>query len=212
MSSSVISYLASLDWPSLQVLFGIGYCKKDVDDTLYMANEICQEALMLLHTRCLFSTNLAAHLLNSRDNWKAIDLNDINLNTVKAINIEIDVTSRLDHMFVLANIDGKWYIIQSYVTKYTTIIEPINIEEFLSTIRKWRMNGVNPLEWKKYFHANMPSMNRALPHIYAVDKIYTNDIQNNVNAIVNTVNTLYKDKNSYIHDDTYKCIMSKYIH
>jgi hypothetical protein len=211
MSSNIISYLKSLDWPSLQVLFAMGYCKNDVDDTINMAQGLCQSTLRLIQTRCLFSTNLAAHLLNAHDKWRFIDFNDIDINKNIAINIEIDVTQRLDHMFVLVRIDGRWYIIQSYVNEYTAIIEPIDIAEFLQTVRKWRLYGVNPLEWKKYFHADMPSMNRALPHVYVVDSIYPSAIHSNIQDLSKRINLLYKNKGSYIYNPEYKCIMNDYV-
>lgn len=218
---NVATYLRSLDWPTLQVLFGLGLSKQDLDDTIYMAREKCEKAIMLLQTRCLFSTNLAAYLLNNVDTWKGTDLSTVStqqgLSQVKGINIEIDVTSRLDHMFVLAYL-GKseesptgWYIIQSYVNQYETIVEPIDALQFIQTVQRWRTRGVNPDEWKYYFHADMPSTNRALPHVYVAHRIFTDNLPKTVNSIHSRVQQLLNIPNSYLHDDEYQCILSPYV-
>lgn len=211
-----IEYLRSLDWPTLQVLFGIGFTRNDVDDTIEMATRRCEKALDLLHTRCLFSTNLSAYLLNHHDYWPHIDLSELltgeGLANVKAINIEIDVTARLDHMFVLVNLgESQWYIIQSYVNQYTTMIEPVDIQRLLTTIQRWRVNGVNPSEWRYYFHADMPSTNQALPHVYVARRVFPSNLQSSVSHIYKKVNRLLNDDTSYIHNAEYQCILEPYV-
>lgn len=216
-----VSYLRSLDWSKLQVLFGLVFDKQNVDDTIIMARQKCQQALTLLQTRCLFSTNLCAHLLNSKDEWWGTDLSTLDtveeLRRVKAINIEIDVTSRLDHMFILANFGptyespSGWYIIQSYVNQYETRVEPIDALSLIQTIQRWRIQGVNPSEWRKYFHADMPSRNNAVPHVYAVKNIYLQDIPNNVENIYRRVERLLNNTNSYVYREDYMCLLQPYL-
>lgn len=216
----IVSYLRSLDWSALQVLFGLGFDRQNIDETIEMARQKCQKALTLLQTRCLFSTNLSAHLLNNRDEWWGTDLStlatSIGLSHVKAINIEIDVTSRLDHMFVLANLGPTqesptgWYLIQSYVNQYHTIIEPVDALKLIQTIQRWRVQGVNPDEWRYYFHADMPSTNRAIPHVYTVKEIYLSDVIKNVNNIYKRVSDLLSNPDSYIQNGKYLCLIQSY--
>lgn len=217
----VAAYLRTLNWSSLQVLFGLGFERQNVDDTIDMAEKRCEHVLTLLHTRCLFSTNLSAHLLNNVDEWWGTDLITLvtaqGISRVKAINIEIDVTTYLDHMFVLVYL-GKstesptgWYIIQSYVNQYETVVEPINALELIQVIQRWRSQGVNPVEWKHYFHADMPSTNLANPHVYTVNNIFVDNIRENVGNISRRVQDLLNDPRSYLHDAKYKCIISPYV-
>lgn len=215
------NYLRSLDWSTLQVLFGLGFARQDVDDTIEMATRRCEKALTLMQTRCLFSTNLCAYLLNNVDDWPAVDLSQLTseegLSQVKAINIEIDVTSRLDHMFILAYLGRSqesptgWYIIQSYVNQYRTIVEPIDALALIQTIQRWRTEGVDPNEWQYYFHANMPSNNVAIPHVYFAKRVFTQNLPNVVNNIYNRVRHLWNKSDSYLHNPRYRCILSPYI-
>lgn len=211
------SVLRSLDWPDLQVIFGLGYDRQNIDDTLEMAARQCLRALSLIQTRCLFSTNLAAYLLNNRDEWTGIDLTSLTtangLSQVQGINIEIDVTTRLDHMFVLAYLGQSrespsgWYLIQSYVNQYTTRVDPVDALELIQTIQRWRINGVDPQEWRYYFHADIPSTNKAIPHVYATSQVYPGDIRGNVEMIRRRMRNLQRNPLSYIHDDQYECLI-----
>lgn len=210
----VISLLSNLDWPKLQVLYGLGFLKEDIDQTLLMARKRCSDALHLVQTRCLFSTFLAEFLLSDGQTWQEIDLSRItshSLNNIKAFSIEIDVTQRLDHMFVLAKLDDNWYIIQSYVNKYYAIVEPVDIVDLLTTIQRWRVNGVNSTEWRKFFHEDMPSNNKAVPHVYIATHIAPNMISKRIKTIVNRVNALLQAQSSFIHQNEYRCIIEPYL-
>lgn len=209
---NALQYLNGIDWARDTIFYALSYEKQNVDDTIIMANNQCRHVIELLYTRCLFSTNFTGFILNRRDRWKHLSISSLknNIHSYKAINIELDVTDRLDHMFILVNLENKWYIIESYVNKYGTIIEPINIDEFIRDLVSWVEYGVNPVQWKKYFHADIPSRNRAIPHIYVTDRIIMDDLYKSVSTVENRLQSLINDKNSYIHDPKYECILAPY--
>lgn len=223
----IISFLRSIDWPSCQVLFAFGYESAEIDACIEMvvSGNVCEESLHLLHTRCLFSTTLASFILNRQETWRRMDIEklDHSFQTLgddmglMAISIEIDVTSDLDHMFTLLytgpskESPSGWYIIQSYVMEYSAIIEPINAKELISNIFMWNKYGTDPSIWKKYFHADLDSTNRANPHIYVTDKIHTDDINTALETIKARVQSLINDDRSYINGEKYECILAPYL-
>lgn len=198
-SNKYVNFLRSLDWPRLQLRYAIAYSPQEIEYMMRMRNYRCQDVYQLASTRCLFSTNTSAFLLNNADTWREIDLFRTDLSSLRAINIEIDVTDRLDHMFILVYLGSSqesptgWYIIQSYINQYTTRIEPIDINAFLSMIKRWTVSGVNPQEWKQVFHADMPSRNRAILTVYGVSRIFPDSMHQSVKEIEGQISSVYKD-------------------
>lgn len=217
----VITYLQSIDWPILHILFGLGYIRSHIDETIDMSPVYCINALHFVKTRCLISNTLCRYLVNNRDTWKSTDIMTLyttyGLSKVKAINIEIDVTPTIDHMFILLytgptnESPSGWYIVQSYIGRYTTIVEPIDAQQLIHTIRRWKSSGVNPVEWKKYFHVDIIASNPVTTHIYTTDRIYIQEIPNRVSSIYTRINKLLNDKDSYIHHNRYRCMIEEYL-
>jgi hypothetical protein len=217
----IISYMRSLDWPKLQVLYGIGYDREVIDETIEMSPVHCASASHLVQTRCLISNTLCRYLVNSKDIWKSTDLITLytkdGLSRVKAIGIEIDVTPAIDHMFVLiyvgptAESPSGWYIVQSYINRYSTIIEPIDALQLIRTIRRWRSSGVDPSEWKRYFHADITATDIAVPHTYVIDRLHIDSMPNMVQSIYDRINSLLSSRSSYIYDGRYQCLIDEYL-
>lgn len=160
--NDLLRILESIDWERYQILRAIAYDREDVYETISMTPGACsQKAKNLLKTRCLLSNELARFILDRRNTWQWLTTNTVDLQRHTAISVEIDVTERLDHMFVLVNVAmpdmaPDWYIIQSYIGRYTTIMEDIDASALIHDIRRWEQNGVDPHEWQQWFHASLP--------------------------------------------------------
>lgn len=223
---NIIGFLRSIDWPTYQVLFGFGYEKNEVDACIRMAppDNACLVSLQLLRTRCLFSTILATFMLNRRETWRGASIHELehmfqfssHKPEIVAISIEIDVTARLDHMFTLLYVGptkespSGWYIIQSYVMKYHTVIEPIDAKELIYEISRWKKHGTDPSSWERFFHAQLPSTNKAKPHLYVAKEIHIDDLMISQSTIKKRIQKLLDDKDSYINKEEYTCILNQY--
>lgn len=167
----LLQILEDIDWSRYQILRTIAYDMDDMHETVSMTPGACSpKAQRLLQTRCLLSNELARFILDRRNPWSSITTSTIDLNLYTAISIEIDVTRHLDHMFILLNVARpgmapEWYIIQSYIGKYPTIMETIDAEALLNDMRRWEQYGVDPHEWHQWFHAMLP-VTKPYPKVY----------------------------------------------
>lgn len=201
---SILQYLLTLNWPRYMTLYAVAYETSDVDMNMQTAKNDCPRLQRILRTRCLFSTNLTGFILNRTDDWLKMTLSHLMSNTqrYKAINIEIDVERYLDHMFILVYTDGAWYIVQSYINRYSTRVEPINIGIFLNTLLRWTKSGVKNSEWRHYFHADMPSTRRAIPHIYGVTRLISQDVSTAIPTIQGSI--------ARMNTQRYQCVLAPY--
>lgn len=210
-----LSILDNLDWGKYQTLFAFTHENKDLYETIDMAQRECKDATLFLSTRCILSTKLAGFLLNREDEWREVDFQYVyqnqSLQGIEAINIEIDVTDRLDHMFMLFKMDGQWYILQSYVTKYEAFLDPVDIDEILSAIYRWTIYGVNPQEWEYFFHVPIPSTNIAVPTVYIAENIYPDQVESGIQEIENILDMIFSKRNSFVHNPVFSCILSNFL-
>lgn len=210
-SQMLQEYLSSLDWAKYSLRYAVTYMPSHVLDTRDTSNG-CSQYHLYVRTRCLFSTYLAQYMLNRRDKWKEISLSQSirDIDSIMAMNIEIDVTDYVDHMFMVALIDGEWFIIQSYIGIYPCIIEKVNILDLLDTIDRWGRRGVSRDEWHSLFHAWIPRrMNgiRTTPYIYATDRIFPNDAMKTEGEIDHRLVSELSDSESYMHEEEFQCLL-----
>lgn len=203
------SRLKAIDWPRYQSRYGLCFKEAEIK---YMARIVAKNGNDDLHnliiTRCLFSTLLSSYILNRQDTWVHINIDSIFDRDIVAASIEIDVDDLLDHMFTIFKDPGtgRWWIIQSYLRRYTTIVEPINVRDLISTIQRWTTDGVKSIEWERFFHAPMKSTNRCHPHVYICRRYNTEDINTFESEIDRKFNDMVSNPWTYLSEEPYRTL------
>lgn len=205
--SQVVSFLRSIDWPTYQGRYGLGFKEEDVKDMiLHTRNKTVEHFRELLDTRCLFSASLASFILNRQDLWIHTTVDHVLDPNVVAASIEIDVNDIFDHMFVIFRNSNQWWIVQSYVNLYTARIEPINVQDLVSTIKRWMVQGVKDQEWQRFFHAPMKATNRAHPHVYVIRRFIEQDMKTAIDTVDDRIQALISSPGSYLQQEPYKTL------
>ncbi len=196
--------------------YALCYKEEDVKDMIQNTRQkTIDHWRQLMDTRCLFSASLASFILNRHDQWTHTSIDRILGQGVMAASIEIDVTDILDHIFIVfkdpdqgyaGNGKSRWWIIQSYINRYTATIEPIDIEDLVATIQRWMVQGVKSDEWQHFFHAPMPSTNRCHPHVYTINRYIGQDIQSAINVVEERLQSMLSSPGNYLQIEPYKTL------
>jgi len=199
----ILDLIRSIDWGKFVVLYSIIHHQCDIDELMNLCSD--HEILIwMIRTRCLLSMLCSGHILNHQDLWT--QLSTIDIDNYQMLSISLCSKQNVSHTFILVQYQGQWYILQSYALHYSMIIEPIDVEQFIKDIADIN----DPDIWYKYFHVEEYGYTIDIIESFGKKSMILGEIPDALVNMINDIDTMIEDNNSYIHDNKYSFIL-KYI-
>lgn len=197
--------LLELDYPKLQVQYGILFGFEDVQEVQWCGND----GRYSVQTKCSLAVDLYSYLVCD-DEFKEIPMTttDILGQEYQFYSVRTSPFGDGDHAFCLICIDSQWYLVQSYLEYYTLQHTAIDLEAFVRDLQILEDPNADERDryWMKLFGVEETLHRNAIFAVKARE-IDLNQYQSKVAELQQKINEELSNKDSYIYEWEYEWML-----